>query len=255
MSLGRLKSLIKRLEKNPDLLEKYNNIIQEQIVKGIIERVESSEEDNENRKHYIPHHAVITPEKTTTKIRIVYDASAKIKRSAKSLNKCLYRGPVILEDLCGLLLRFRMKKIGLVSDIEKAFLQVGLHEADRDVTRFLWLKDIQKPVSKDNLLVCRFKRLPFGIISCPFLLGATIKHHLEKENSATAKNIKNDFYVDNLISGADNEKDAVRLYRDVKRLFKDVSMNLRKWLTNSPKDKNQIKPKDQIEERFTKVLG
>ena len=175
--LGRLKSLIKRYEKNPDLPEKYNNLIQEQIVKGIIERVESSKEDNENRKHYIPHHAVITPEKTTTKIRIVYDASAKIKRSAKSLNECLYRGPVILEDLCGLLLRFRMKKIGLVSDIEKAFLQVGLHEADRDVTRFLWLKDIRKPVSKDNLLVCRFKRLPFGIISGPFLLDATIKHH------------------------------------------------------------------------------
>ena len=79
LSLGRLKSLIKRLEKNPDLLEKYNNIIQEQIAKGIIERVESSKEDNENRKHYIPHHAVITPEKTTAKIRIVYDASAKIK--------------------------------------------------------------------------------------------------------------------------------------------------------------------------------
>ena len=250
LSLGRLKSLIKRLEKNPDLLEKYNNVIQEQIAKGIIERVESSEEDNENRKHYIPHHAVITPEKTTTKIRIVYDASAKIKRSAKSLNECLYRGPVILEDLCGLLLRFRMKKIGLVSDIEKAFLQVGLHEADRDVTRFLWLKDIQKPVSKDNLLVCRFKRLSFGIISSPFLLGATIKHHLEKENSATAKSIKNDFYVDNLITGADNEKDAIRLYRDAKRLFEDVSMNLRECLTNSLKVNNQIKQKDQIEKRL-----
>ena len=64
LSLGRLKSLIKRLGKDPDLLEKYSNIIQEQIVKGITERVESSEEDNENRKQYIPHHAVITPEKT-----------------------------------------------------------------------------------------------------------------------------------------------------------------------------------------------
>ena len=128
----------------------------------------------------------------------------------------------------------------MVSDIEKAFLQVGLYEADRDVTRFLWLKNIQKPVSKDNLLVCRFKRLPFGIISSPFLLRATIKHHLEKENSATSKNIKNDFYVDNLISGADNKKDAVRLYQDVKRLFEDVSMNLREWLTNSHKINNQI---------------
>ena len=111
------------------------------------------------------------------------DASAKVKRNTKSLNECLYRGPVILEDLCGLLLRFRMKKIGLVSDIEKAFLQVGLHEADRDVTRFLWLKDIQKPVSKENLLVCRFKRLLFGIISGPFLLGATQLNTIQKKRT------------------------------------------------------------------------
>ena len=86
LSLGRLKSLIKRLEKDPDLLEKYNNIIPEQIAQGIIERVKSSVEDNENRKHYIPHNTVITPEKTTTKIRIVYDSSAKIKKSVESLN-------------------------------------------------------------------------------------------------------------------------------------------------------------------------
>ena len=138
---------------------------------------------------------------------------------------------------------------------KKAFLQVGLHEADRDVTRFLWLKDIKKPVSKDNLLVCRFKRLPFRIIPSPFLLDATIKHHLEKEKSSTAKNIKNDIYVDNLKTGADNEKDAVRIYQDAKRLFEDAPMNLREWLTNSPKVNNQTKPKEQIEERVTKVLG
>ena len=59
----------------------------------------------------------------------------------------------------------------------------------------------------------------------------------------------------NLIYGADNENDAVRLYRDAKRLFEYVSMNLQEWLTNSPKVNNQIKPKDQIEERVTKVLG
>ena len=208
LSLGRLESLIKDLEKDPDLLQKYN-IIQEQIAKGIIERVESSEEDHENRKRCIPHHAVIAPENTTTKIRIVYDASTKIKRSLRGFQE--------------------------FSDTEKASLQVELNDADWVVTRFLWLKDIQKPVSKYNLLVCRFKIQPFAIISSPSLFGATIKHHLEKENSATAKNIKNDFYLDNLITGADNEKDAVRLYRDTKRLFEDASMNLQEWLTNSPK--------------------
>ena len=54
----------------------------------------------------------------------------KQKRSVKSINECLYRGPVILENLYGLLLKFKMNKIGLVSDIEKTFLQVALHETN-----------------------------------------------------------------------------------------------------------------------------
>ena len=55
---------------------------------------------------------------------------------------------MILEDLCGILMRFRLHKIGILSDIEKAFLQVGLLEKDRDVTSFLWLKDITKEISE-----------------------------------------------------------------------------------------------------------
>ena len=103
MSLGRLESLIKHLEKDPDLLQKYN-IIQEQFAKGIIKRAESSEEDHENRKRCIPHHAVIAPEKTTAKVRIVYDASTKIKRSLRGFQE--------------------------FSDTEKASLQVELNDTD-----------------------------------------------------------------------------------------------------------------------------
>ena len=100
--------------------------------KGVIAKVD---EKNGNRKQYIPHHAITTPEKITTKIRIVYDASAKTKSNMKSLSECIHRGLVILEDLCGLLQRFRTRRIGIIADIEKAFLQVGLRQVDRDVTR------------------------------------------------------------------------------------------------------------------------
>ena len=151
-----------KLEEN---LKSYKDLLEQ--LQEIIGEVNDRNEEG-CKKHYVPHHAVITPDWKTTKVRIVYDASAKAKKGCKSLNECLYRGPVILEDLCGLLLRFRIYKVALTADIEKAFLQVGLQPADRDVTRFLWLKDPTKPLSKDNLQIYRFTRVPFGVISKSF---------------------------------------------------------------------------------------
>ena len=145
MVVGRLNSLLKRIQGNPELIQRYDSIIKDQIKNEIIEEVND-----------------------------------RTEKGCKSLNECLYRGPVILEDLCGLLLRFRTYKVALTADIEKAFLQLGLQPADRDVTRFLWLKDPTKPLSKVNLQIYRFTRVPFGVISSPFLLGATILHHLEQ---------------------------------------------------------------------------
>ena len=71
----------KKLDGNPELLHRYNQVIQDQLKKGIIEKVTK---ENSNQKHYIPHHATINTEKYTTKLRVIYDASAKtIKRKYK----------------------------------------------------------------------------------------------------------------------------------------------------------------------------
>ena len=178
LALGRLKTLTQRLQRHPDLLKQYDDIIKDQVTRGIIEKV-PTDCNLKTKKHYIPHHPIITPTKNTTKVRIVYDASAKTKEENTSLNECLYRGPILLENLIGLLLRLRCKKIGIVSDVEKAFLQVGLQEQDRDVTRFLWIADINKLRNiNDNVEIYRFTRLPFGVISSPFLLASTISFHL-----------------------------------------------------------------------------
>jgi len=75
-------------------------------------------------KHYIPHHPVVTPSKNTKMVRIVYDASAKTRKGNLSLNEYLYRGLVISPNLYGLLIRFRLSPIGIVADVEKAFLNV-----------------------------------------------------------------------------------------------------------------------------------
>ena len=150
LAYGRFKSLVHKMQNKPDFLQKYDEIIQDQCKKGIIEKIPPRSE-NTGIKHYIPHHAVIDPTKPTTKVRVVYDASAKSKQSNLSLNECLHRGPVMLHDLCGLLMRFRMNRIGIVADIEKAFLQVGLQAKDRDATRFFWLKDVNTQDIDNNI--------------------------------------------------------------------------------------------------------
>ena len=131
----------------------------------------------------------------------MYDTFAKSRQNNQSLNECLYRGPVILPDLFGLLIRFRLSPVGIVADVEKAFLNVGLQIPDRDVTRFLWLKEPHNPKIEGNLQLFRFCRIPFGIISSPFLLEATIMYHLKQAGTLTAERLQRDIYVDNLITG------------------------------------------------------
>lgn len=248
LAYGRLSSSLKRMDKHT--LSAYEQTLKEQIDRGIIEILpESVKASSENVIHYLPHHGVQQKGKP---IRIVYDASSKCNDN-KSLNQCLYCGPLMLEDLTGLLLRFRSHLVGLSSDIEKAFLQVALHENDRDVTRFLWVKDTTKPVSKDNLVLFRFCRVPFGVISSPFLLNATIKYHLSKSDNQRVKEKVNDIYVDNLITGAPSTHEALDLYKDVKGAFQEISMNIRDWSSNSQEFTRAVS--DSCEEKIVKVLG
>ena len=111
LTVGRLKFTVQRLRKDPCLLKMYTDVIQDQLDCGVIERVSSDTKE--------------APSKTTTKPRVVYDASEKSRQTDKSLNECLYRGSVILPNLFGLLIRFRLSAIAIVADVEKAFLNVG----------------------------------------------------------------------------------------------------------------------------------
>ena len=97
LAVARLRSLGRRIERTMDgkLMESYNKILNEQLEKGIIEKVSPALSEAQH-KHYLPHHPVVTPTKATTKVRLVYDASAKPqpKEEYESLNDCLYSGPI-----------------------------------------------------------------------------------------------------------------------------------------------------------------
>ena len=110
-----------------------------------------------DKVHYLPHQAVVRKNAVTTKVRIVYDASSKGSKTEASLNDCLHVGPSLNPLLYNILLWFRENRVALVGDIEKAFLNVEVDEADRDSLRFLWVKDIDSKVHET--VVYRFCEL------------------------------------------------------------------------------------------------
>ena len=153
----RLYGLVHRLKQNPAILREYNAIIHDQLEKGIVEIVENLD-DTPKMIHYLPHHAVIRQDKNTTKVRVVYDASTR--SSGPSLNDCLHSGPKFNQKILDILLQFRSYPIALVADIEKAFLIISMAPKDRDILRFLWLKDAFQEESE--IVKLRFTRVVFG---------------------------------------------------------------------------------------------
>ena len=116
------------------------------------------------------------------------------------------------------------------SDIEKAFLNVSLQEKGRDVTRLLWLNNTETAFINDkNLEVYQFRRVPFSVVPSPFLLAATIIHHLKHVDSPIPELLQCDIYVDNLITGVQRVSEGVKLYTEAKQIFSTATMNLRQW--------------------------
>ena len=128
-----LGSLLRRLKSCPDVLKRYDEVIKEQEKNNVVETCSNVTEVG--NVHYLPHRKVIRLDKETTKLRVVYDGSAK--KDGPSLNDCLYSGPSLSPLLFDIMLRFRMKKVALIVDLEKAFLSVSIVPHQRDFSRFL----------------------------------------------------------------------------------------------------------------------
>lgn len=238
VALNRMENVRKKLSKNKGLLEEYDQAIRFYQNSGIAERVDDEGRDQGAAKvlYYMPHQAVVRENSSSTKLRIVFDASSHCANS-KSLNDSLESGPNLNPDLVALLRNFRTHPIALVADVEKAFLQIGVKEEDRDTLRFLWYKDPPRPNEPiPEIETWRMTRVTFGTTASPFLLAATLQHHFQAMESAypgTARTLRKSVYVDDLLTGAASEAEAKRLYAEANEIFMLAGMRLHKWGSNS----------------------
>ena len=217
-SLGRLSNLVKRLKRQPMRLEKYDEIIQEQLAEGIIEKVT---DEPKGKEFYIPHKPVIRESAESTKIRIVFDGSARANERSPSLNDCLETGPPLQNLLWNVLLRNRFKAVALAGDLKQALLQIRIREEDRDSLSFHWIRDKDPKITE----VFRFTRALFGLVQSPFLLGGTLEQHLERYEEVhpslkpLIEEVRRSLYVDDLISGGNTQEEAQNLKESEMSVF------------------------------------
>ena len=228
LSQRRLQSLLKRLSQKPDQLKEYDRVIKDQLDKGIIERVDQSEKVQPcHQIHYLPHHCVVREDKSTTKLRIVYNASAR--ENGPALNDCLHTGPPLTPDILNIPVRFRVQPIALVADIDKAFLMITVKREDRDALRFLWADDVNS--AEPKIVEYRFAQVVFGVTSSPFLLNVTLLKHItsyEMENPEFVNQMLHSLYVDDLSLSLEDVDKAYQLYLKSRERMAQGGFNLRK---------------------------
>lgn len=223
----RLSKLMIKLDKDKELKKEYQKVFDSYESDLIVEEVPSEEISGVSPVYYMPHRPVVKLSSTSTKVRPVFDASAT-GYNGVSLNDCLLSGPSLNPDLVEVLIRFRRWPFALTADIAKAFLQVTVQRNDRDVHRFLL------PREDGTVRHMRFTRVPFGNTASPFLLNATIKHHLNKyPETSVVQELKSEMYTDNWLSGADSVVEASEKFCEARSILADASMDLTKLVSNS----------------------
>ncbi|UYV85166.1 hypothetical protein LAZ67_X004794 [Cordylochernes scorpioides] len=230
-ALRRFFNLEKRLQANPSLKSQYINFMREYLELNHMELIPLKElKKPSNQCFYLPHHGVLREQSTTTKIRVVFDASSRSTNNL-SLNDFLHVGPKLQQNLFNILLRFRTFPIAITADIEKMFRQIRLNSDDRDYHRILWRENPEDPILEYRLLT-----VTYGTASAPFLAIRTIQQLAEDESSklpSASSIVFRDFYVDDLISGAYSIQEAKSLVAELSSLLNKGGFKLRKWSSNN----------------------
>lgn len=225
----RLKLLIKKLNKNAVLKDKYIAAMKEYLDKGYAEKVVETE--HTSSVWYLPHHSVESKGKPG-KIRVVLDCAAQFH--GISLNDQVSSGPDLLNSLVGVLMRFREYKVAFCADIETMFYQIVVPESQRNMLRFLWASDNEIAQSVETY---RMTRHPFGGIWSPsvanFILQKTADDRKNEYAKEVIDTVRRSFYVDDCLSAHKTEDEAIRVAVGVKALLAEGHFNLTKFVTNS----------------------
>ncbi|XP_018397776.1 PREDICTED: uncharacterized protein LOC108775824 [Cyphomyrmex costatus] len=230
ITLKRFYALERKLNKQPSLKEQYSSFLKEYLDLGHMRKVEESESVI-TPHYYLPHHAVIKESSATTKLRVVFYASCKTINSGTSLNDILRTGAVVQQDLMSIVTRFRTYRYVLNADISKMYRQIQIEPDQTALQRILWRNSSKESIETYELLT-----VAYGTAPASFLATRCLKYLAETgsvEYPRAAIVVARDFYMDDLLTGANSLEDAQILRDQIIQLLAKGCFQLRKWSSNS----------------------
>ncbi|XP_044582954.1 uncharacterized protein LOC123263974 [Cotesia glomerata] len=223
LAYKRFLSLQRRLNSDSSLKAEYIKVMNEYIDLGHMVHVP----DDSGPGYYMPHHPIIKTSSTTTKVRVVFDASAKTDKGI-SLNEVLLTGPTIQDNLFTIILRFRTFVYAMTSDIAQMYRQICIHPDHHKFQRILYYHN-------NNISTFELKRVTFGVSAAPFLAIRTVNQLADDESHnfpVASKILKRDLYVDNLLTGSNSLTEILKLRDEIIQLVRKGGFELRQWASN-----------------------
>ncbi|XP_076396216.1 uncharacterized protein LOC105664283 [Megachile rotundata] len=255
MALRRFYSLERKLAKDKVLKNEYSKFLREYHELGHMKEITNCNVNGEG--YYIPHHAVIREANLSTKVRVVFDASAKSTTNV-SLNDTLRVGPTVQRELVLTIMKFRLHNVVLTADLQKMYRQVNVNNYDAVYQKILWRDN-----EHDALRVYKLTTVTQGTASAPFLATRTLQRLAEDEGKnfpLAYSSLKNDCYVDDLLTGTDSIEKALELKDQLISLLKCGGFEFHKWASNKHELVIESKNKDQkqnicLNNETKKLLG
>jgi hypothetical protein len=181
--------------------------------------------------YFIPHHGVYKGDSSTSKIRVVFDASAQTS-SGVSLNDLLHKGPSLHSLISDILTLFREHAYVFSCDIRQMYRQINVHPLDFPYQCILWREYPDVPLRTYYLT-----SVTYGVTSTPYLAVRTLRQLAVDEGKvfpAAALLLQSRVFLDDIVGGADNLQTTVRLRDETIRLLSRGGFALRKWSANHP---------------------
>lgn len=256
----RFLSTEKRLTLNTKLGKDYQQFIDEYLYLGHMElRCSAGEGSVDEPGYFLPHHAIINENSSTTRLRVVFDGSSKTDTGI-SLNNVLLKGPTIQDDLVNILARFRTHKYAISADISKMYRQIWVTPEHRKYQKIFWRKNKEQPMQIFQLNTVTYGTVPASFLATVCLYKLAEDEYSKFPEACTA--IKNYFYMDDYLGGANTKEMAVQLRNDLRTVLQSGGFNLRKWAANDSELLQNLNQENkdamsvlELEDNMAKILG